>query len=161
MLTCVGFLIDSRLLLSAQALGAPGIALLWLADLGWFALTGHYLHGGTAYLADEAVPATARALSIFHLALPLLLILYLKRSGYDSRALPMQAAISAAVIAVSRLCLGGSDNLNYANAWPGGGVVLRGVPGAHAFASWLLLCLVIYLPTHLLWRRLFTAGSLR
>lgn len=152
LLACLGVLIDSRMLLSAQALGAPAIALLWLADLGWQTATGHYLHGGTAYLWNEAVPVAARVLSIFHLVLPLLLLLYLWRNGYDRRALPLQAAISAVVIAVSRLWLPPVDNLNYVNAWPGGGVVLRGMPGAHAVASWLLLCLAIYLPTHLIYR---------
>ena len=161
LLACLGVLIDSRLLLSAQALGAPAVALLWLADLGWQAASGHYLHGGTAYLWDEAVPVAARLLSLFHLVLPLLLILYLRRRGYDSRALPLQAAIAAAAIAASWLWLRGAGNLNYVNAWPGGGVVLRGVPSVHVFATWLLLCLVIYLPTHLLWQRLFGDGSLR
>lgn len=161
LLACLGVLTRSRLLLSAQALGAPAIALLWLADLGWSAATGHYLHGGTAYLWNEAVPAAARVLSIFHLVLPLLLLFCLWRNGYDRRALLLQAAISAVVIAVSRLWLPPVDNLNYVNAWPGGGVLLRGVPGAHAVASWLVLCLAIYLPTHLLLQRLFAAGSLR
>ena len=161
LLACLGALLGSRLLLSAQALGAPAIALLWLADLAWFAATGHYLHGGTAYLWDGTVPAAARLLSLFHLVLPLLLVMYLRRHGYDRRALPLQAAVSALAIAVSLLGLHGFGNLNYVNAWPGGGAVLPKLPGAHAFAGWLVLCVAIYFPTHLLWQQLFGENSRR
>lgn len=160
LLASLGVLTDNRLLLSAQALGAPAIGLLWLADLGWTALSGHSLHGGTAYLWDQSVTAAARVLSLFHLVLPVLLVLYLRRRGYDPRALPLQTAVAAGAIGLS-WWLGGAQNLNYVNAWPNRGIVLDGVPAAHAFASWLLLCLAVYLPTHLLWQRLFTTATLR
>lgn len=148
LLACLGVLLGNRLLLSAQAIGAPGIALLWLADLGWTAISGHGLHGGTAYLWDASVPALARVLSLFHLVLPIALVLYLRRSGYDPRALPLQSAIAAAAIALS-WWFGSAQNLNYVTHWPNGAAVLPAIAGVHAFASWLSLCAVIYLPTHL------------
>jgi hypothetical protein len=159
LLSCFGVLTGNRLLLSAQALGAPAIGLLWIADLAYSEVTGQFLHGGTAYLWDEHIPGSARLLSTYHLVLPLLLILQTHRFGYDRRAFFLQTAISAAAFAVSWLWLRDVENVNYVNAWPGGRI-LAASPGAHAFASWLLLCTVIYAPTHLLWRRLFGEASL-
>src|SRR4051794_14392830 len=56
LLSCIGFLTGSRLLLSAQTLSAPAIGALWLSDVAWVALTGHNLHGGTNYLWDTSIP---------------------------------------------------------------------------------------------------------
>jgi hypothetical protein len=153
LLSCLGALMRNRLLLSAQALGAPVIGLLWIADLAHLAATGRYWHAGTAYLWDERIPEIARMLSVYHLVLPMVLIFALRRFGYDRRALLLQTAISCAAFAVSWWWLRDVENLNYVNAWPGGRVLFADTPGAHAFVTWSLLCAVVYVPTHWLWRR--------
>lgn len=154
LLSCIGFLTGSRLLLNAQTLSAPAIGVLWVADLAWRAVTGHSLHGGTDYLWDTSIPIFARTLSTFHLLLPVLLLIELRRRGYDRRALVLQSLIAGAVIALSTLGFRGEANLNYVHHWPGGGRMMGG-PNAQALTTWFLLCSCVYAPTHLLCQRWF------
>ena len=58
-LTAVGLIVRSRLLVSSQAIAAPVIALAWALDAGWKLATGAFLYGGTAYMWDPAFPLAA------------------------------------------------------------------------------------------------------
>jgi hypothetical protein len=158
LLSSLGALARSRLLLSTQAVAMPAIGLLWLADLGWWTATGRYLHGGTAYLWDAEIPRLARWLSLYHLILPALLIATIRRMGYHPRAFVLQAAIAAAALSLSLLLAEIAGHHNYVLGWPNGRVLFDR-PWAHALVSWLLLCVAAYWPTHLLWRRLFPTGA--
>ncbi len=154
LLSCIGFFFRSRVLLSAQALGAIGIGALWLTDVTLFLATGRYLHGGTAYLWDEHIPWLARVLSIYHALLPLLLIAAIRRLGHHPRAFALQATIAGAVFLGTWLFLRDVENLNYMLAWPNGRV-LFGHVWMHALATYALLCTVVYAPTHLILRACF------
>ena len=91
-LTCVGFLTNSRLLVSSQALSSLLVDLVWTLDASWRALTGHHLLGGTEYFFDPHYPLWIRLLSLFHVAMPLLLLWSLHRVGYDRRGFALQSA---------------------------------------------------------------------
>ena len=101
-LTCVGLWRGSALLLSSQALSSLVIDFAWLLDLAWRAATGRHLIGGTEYMWDATYPVWLRALSLFHLLLPVALLWGLRRVGYDRRALALQSALALVVLAVSR-----------------------------------------------------------
>jgi hypothetical protein len=148
-----GFWLGSRLLLSSQAVGFPLIALIWTADVAWRALTGAHLIGGTEYLWDPRYPLWLRLLSLYHVALPPLLLWSLRRTGYDPLGWKLQAAIAlAAMIAAATLAPG----LNYnmverdpllARTW--------GPASLHIAFIWLVLTAVVYFPTHLLLQKAF------
>ena len=89
-LTAIGLIARSRLLLSSQAVAAPIIALVWALDVGWKLTTGEFLFGGTSYMWDPAYPLFARLLSLYHVAWPLLLWYVLRRTGYDPRGWPVR-----------------------------------------------------------------------
>ena len=112
-LTCVGLWRGSALLLSSQAVSSLVVDLAWVLDLAWRGMTGHHLIGGTEYMWDPGYPVWLRALSLFHIALPVVLIWSLQRVGYDPRGLRLQVAIAAAVLVASR-ALGPSVNANFA-----------------------------------------------
>jgi hypothetical protein len=97
-LTAIGLIVRSRLLLSSQAVAAPVIAMVWAIDAAWKVATGDFLYGGTEYLWDSAYPLFARLLSLYHIAWPLLLWWVLRRIGYDPRGWPLQAGIAALAI---------------------------------------------------------------
>ncbi len=158
LISCLGFLTSNRLLLSMQSLAAPLIGVLWVTDIATYVSTGHFLHGGTAYLWDVEIPWPARLLSVYHLILPLILIAAIRRSGYDKRALACQVALAGFVYFASIQLYQDCKNLNYSQSWPNGCVLFEDV-WKHAVATWALLCLLVYLPTHLLWNWLFTKGS--
>jgi hypothetical protein len=150
--TAAGVVLDNRLLLSSQAVAAPGMFVLFVADAGARLLTGAYLHGGTAYLWDAAIPLPIRLLSLYHLAWPVVLFACLRRTGYDRRGFALQAAIAAAAIAVALWIAPAAENLNYVVALPGHAT------DAQAWGPWLrwaLLVATVYAPTHWLLRHLF------
>ena len=112
-LTCIGLWRGSALLLSTQAVSSLVVDLGWMLDLAWRGFTGRHLLGNTEYMWDPAYPGWLRALSLFHVALPAILIWGLRRVGYDRRGPWLQLGIAALVLAASR-ALGASENANFA-----------------------------------------------
>jgi hypothetical protein len=112
-LTCVGLWRGNALLLSTQALSSLVVDGAWLVDLAWRAATGRHLVGGTEYMWDPAYPWWLRALSLFHVWLPIVLVWSVRRVGYDRRAPLFQIALAAVVLVASR-ALGPAENANFA-----------------------------------------------
>jgi hypothetical protein len=112
-LTCVGLWRGSPLLLSTQAVSSLVVDLAWVLDLAWRAVTGRHLIGGTEYMWDPAYPWWLRALSLFHVALPIVLVWSLRRVGYDRRAPWIQVGLAAVVLIASRAA-GPDVNANFA-----------------------------------------------
>jgi hypothetical protein len=147
-LSCVGVIFGGRLLICSQALATIVTGILWGLDAGWRVLFAHNLIGGTEYLWDARVPLWVRMLSLFHIGLPILLVVLCARIGYDRRALALQSAITICVMAVSRW-IGPAGNLNYAfldpifhRAWGPAPVHLTII-----FAGTVVL---FYLPAHMI-----------
>ena len=120
--TACGLLIGSPLLLSSQAVAAPVVCLLWLADVGWKLTTGRYLHGGTAYMWDGTLPLAARVLSLYHAFWPLLLVYCLRTSGYDRRGFLIQVVLATASFMAALLIAPRFENINYVFRWQGAAV---------------------------------------
>ena len=156
-LTCAGLWTGSALLLSSQALAAIPAGLLWAADVAARLATGRHLFGGTEYMWDHRVPLLVRLLSLFHLFLPVVLVLALRRTGYHRRALLFQVAVTAPLLVGARLLAAGK-NLNFAFSDP---LLHRqwGPAPLHLLAMLVGTALVAFLPTHLLLARLLPATS--
>jgi hypothetical protein len=151
--TCAGLLTNSTLLISSQAVGSLLVDLAWVLDATWHLARGRGLLGGADYLFDANYPLWVRLLTLFHVVMPVLLLWALGRTGYDRRAWPLQSAIALLAFVAARFTLP-AENINYAftdpfihRAW--------GPPPAHVLISWLFMTLVVYLPTHLVLRKLF------
>jgi hypothetical protein len=152
-LTCVGLLTGNPLLFSSQAVSSLVVDLAWNVDLVTRALTGHHLVGGTEYMWDAKWPLWLRALSAFHVLLPPALILALRRTGYDRRALGVQSAIALSVMVVSRLTLGPDENQNF--TWRDPFLGRSWGPAAlHVGLTWAVLVGAVYWPTHAVLKRL-------
>jgi hypothetical protein len=150
-LTCAGLWFGNALLLSSQALAAIPAGLLWAVDVTARLLTGRHLFGGTEYMWNGRVPLYVRLLSLFHLLLPVLLVLALRRTGYHRRALLFQIALTAPLLVAARRFAVGK-NLNFAFTDP---LLHRqwGPVWLHLLAMLVGTALVVYLPTHLVLRR--------
>ena len=155
-LTAIGLIVRSRWLLSSQAVAAPVIALAWMLDAGWKLATGDFLYGATAYMWDPAFPLSARLLSLYHVAWPVLLWAVLRRTGYDPRGLRLQLAIAAVAMIAARLLAPASENINFAWADPFLGRQF-GPAWLHLVICWGLLSMVAYGATHAALRRLLPA----
>ena len=157
-LTAIGLIARSRLLLSSQAVAAPIIALVWALDVGWKLATGEFLFGGASYMWDAGYPLFARLLSLYHVAWPLLLWYVLRRTGYDPRGWPLQAGIAALAILAGRLLAPAAENVNFAWTDPFFGRQF-GPAALHLAFCWALLSGIAYGATHWLLRRMFPAGA--
>ena len=93
-LTVAGMWLESSLLISMCAVGILLPQCLWLADFGVNLLGFHFLNL-TGYMFDSHLPLFTRGLSLFHGWLPLLLVWFLFRLGYDKRALPAWTVLAA------------------------------------------------------------------
>ncbi|MBP9899302.1 MAG: hypothetical protein KBF28_13065 [Gemmatimonadales bacterium] len=114
MLTAAALFWESRLVLSSQAVAAPVIGLAWAVDAGWRVVTGAHLFGGTEYMWDPQYPLFTRLLSLYHLAWPVLVVVLVRRVGYDRRGWALQTAIAAGVVICCRLFTTPTDNINFA-----------------------------------------------
>jgi hypothetical protein len=150
-LTCAGFLFESSFLLSSQAVAALVVDLTWTLDVAWKVIFGHYLIGGTEYMFDPQYPLWVRLLSLFHVAMPILLLWAVRRNGYDRRGLLLQSAIAVAVFIASRFT-DPALNMNYAFTDP---FFHRqwGPAPVHLLAIFASTVVVVYLPTDLFLRR--------
>jgi hypothetical protein len=144
-LTALGLWRGSPLLLSSQALSSLLIDGAWMADLAWRALTGRHLLGGTEYMWDPQYPLWLRALSLFHVFLPIVLVWALRQVGYDRRGFALQAGLALAAIIAARFA-SPEENLNFAWQDPWGRT--WGPAAAHVAVTWVLLVSVVYGLTH-------------
>jgi hypothetical protein len=152
-LTCIGFIADNALLISSQAVASLLVDAVWTLDAGWTVVFGHHLIGGTEYLFDPSHALWIRLLSLFHLALPVLLLWAVHRLGYDRRGFALQLAIALPVFIASRFAPV-AQNINYAFTDPFFHRQLGPAP-VHIALTFLFMLVVPYLPTHLALKWLF------
>jgi hypothetical protein len=150
-LGCLGLALGHRLLVGSQALTALTVGFLWLADVASRLLLGRHVFGGTEYMWDSRTPLAIRLLSLFHLALPVVLVAAVRRLGYDRRALPLQAVITLILVTAARLLVH-EKNMNYAFREPILGRSFGPAP-IHVPLVSLGIVLVICVPSHFLLRR--------
>jgi F0F1-type ATP synthase assembly protein I len=111
------------------------------------------LFRGTAYMFDPGIPLLIRGLSLYHVALPVLLLWLLYRLGYDRRALAAQTLLCWIVFPVSYFVSSPEANINFVYGF--GSEPQQWMP-PELFILFLMLAfpLVLYLPMHLLLSRI-------
>jgi hypothetical protein len=155
-LTCFGLWSGSALLLSSQAVSSLVVDLVWSVDVMWRGLLGHHLIGGTEYLFDARYSLCVRLLSLFHAAMPLILVAAIRRTGYDRRGLPLQCPIAASALLTSRV-FDPTKNYNFAFQDP---FFHRSLGSAPVHLSVIFLgLLLIYWLTHEVLKRVFSSSS--
>ena len=92
-LTVVALWRSSRLINSMMAIGVLPLELFWNVDFFTRLATGIEIGGIARYMFDDALPVPLRALSLFHVALPIIWIALLRQWGYDPRALRAQTLL--------------------------------------------------------------------
>lgn len=101
LLITFGLWLESRLILSWQAVGLLVFQTLYALDLIAALLFGKHLTGGTEYMFDPTVPLFVRLLGLYHLAVPLLLLWAVRRLGYDRNALKYQIFTTWIVVPIN------------------------------------------------------------
>jgi hypothetical protein len=152
-LTVPAVWLESGLLASMMTLSILLLDVAWNVDFFGRLLTGRSLSGLSSYMFTERVPLSVRSLSLFHIWFPPFLLWMVYRLGYDQRALVGQTVLAWVVLPVSYRVTDPSENINWVRG-------LRGEP-QKLMPGWLYLPLLmvglpvlIYLPTHLVLKRL-------
>jgi hypothetical protein len=103
---------------------------------------------------DSKIPLPIRALSLFHVVLPILLLWLLYRLGYDRRALLAQTLLAWIVLPLSYFLTKRTDNVNWVYGVSGGTQKWMPAP-LYLVLLMIAFPLALYLPTHLVLKRLF------
>jgi hypothetical protein len=156
LLITLGLWLESRFILSWQAVGLLMFQILYDIDLLGAFLLGYHATGGTEYMFDPAIPLLVRALGLYHFIVPILLLWALRRVGYDPQAWKWQILIMVVVVPIN-FFWHPEDNINFA----------RGIGHEqHLMPSWLYLLgysivapLVVYWPTHKLLERFYQPNT--
>ena len=152
-LGCIGIWANNALLVSSQAVSSLIVDAMWAVDAGWRAAFGRHIFGGTEYLFDASHPLWLRLLSLYHVAIPVVLLWAVHRTGYDRRGWALQAWIVAGAFVAARFTPP-EQNMNFAFRLP---VVNKpfGPAPLHVTVSILFMIFVVYWPTHWALRKIF------
>jgi hypothetical protein len=157
---------ERSLFASAPAVGILIPQAVWMADFLSTA-AGFPLVGMTAYMFDSGKPLFTRGLSFFHFWLPLLLLWLLSRLGYDRRAFWTWAVLAWVLMPVCYFLMPAPPPSEAAPNVPVNINYVYGMDDKEAQTwmpplAWLSLLIVglpllVYLPTHLVLKRVFRA----
>jgi hypothetical protein len=153
-LTGIALWDENRLLASMMAVAVLLPEALW--NVSFFArlLGGLRVTGLADYMFDGAIPLWIRALSLFHIPMPLVLLWMLHALGYDPRALPAQTVLGWVVFGVTYSVTDPKENINW--VFGPGPQPQRRLPPRLYFALVLIVFpLIVYVPTHFVLRAVF------
>jgi hypothetical protein len=151
--------LENALLVSMMTVSVVFFEALWNIDFLFRLATGKSLTGLSAYMFDPRIASLIRGLSAFHIVLPLLLLWILHRLGYDPRAFVWQTVVALIVLPLSYLVSNAQENVNWVYGF---GQNPQRILPPPLFVIFLMVLfpLAVYLPTHLLFARIFrTVGS--
>lgn len=141
---------ESRLLASTMAVAVLFLELAWVADF----FSGANLTEVAKYMYADDTDWLIKVLSgTFHFALPPVLILMLRKYGYDTRAYLTQVIICLVVIPLTYLLTRPEDNIN----WVYGLADERTSLPPMLYLSLLVagFIFIIYTPSHFIFKRFF------
>lgn len=159
-----GVCLERPLLVSMAAVGVVFIQALWILDLILTAADLSPLRM-TAFMLSDDLTWFKKALALFHAWLPFVLLYALWKLGYDVRAFVWWTALTCLLLLVSYLFLPRppappddptlSVNINFVFGLRMGGPQQRMPELVWLFGEMLFLPLAVFLPAHLLFRRVF------
>lgn len=152
-LTIAALWMNSTLLMSMAAVGGMVVELVWNVDFFGELIFKIDVIDLADYMFDHSYPLTLRTLSLFHVATPVIWILYLARYGYDKRAIYYFTGLYWVMLFLTYFLTDPKENINW--------VFLPQSYGMHAISPtmWVALLFIgfplcIFLPTHLIYRKL-------
>lgn len=147
-LTAIALWLDNSLLASMMALSILLPETGWNIDFFGRLISGKRLLGLSDYMFDKERSLFLRGLSLFHVFLPVLLLIMLMNYGYQETALYFQTAFAWIILLLTYFFTDPEKNINW--------VFGPGYKPQKRIPSWLYLSLLmlffplcIYLPTHL------------
>jgi hypothetical protein len=157
-LIALGLWLESRLIISWQAVGLLVFQTVYAIDLIGALLLGKHAIGGTEYMFDPRIPLLVRLLGLYHLMVPPLLLWAVRRLGYDRNGWKWQTLTTCVLVPINYFWRP-QFNVNWAR---GIGHEQHVMPGSLYVVGYLIVAtLVVYWPTHLALRWWSERGSNR
>ena len=153
-LTAAALWLENSLLASMVALSVIVLESVWIVDFAIGLIKGSSVIGLSGYMFDSRISFPVRALSLFHIFLPLLLVWLLFRLGYNPRALVAQTLLAWIVLPASYFLTSPAENVNWVYG-PDGPQKWMPAP-LYLVLLMLAFPLVLYVPTHFLLKKLFS-----
>ena len=156
LLTLVALWTGNRLLPSMMALGVLLPELVWIIDFALRLLLGPEAIplDSTLYMFDPGIPLWIRGLSLYHIALPIVLVWLLYRFGYQRRALLWQTLLLSLVLPLTYAVSDPAANINWVHGFGGSPQTLVSGP-IFVLLLMVFFPVALYLPMHLLLNRMF------
>jgi hypothetical protein len=152
--TAAALWLESSFLASMMALSVLVLESVWIVDFLIGVFAGSSVIGLSAYMFDAKISVPIRALSLFHIFLPVTLIWLLYRFGYDTRALIAQTVLAWIVLPASYFLTKPAANVNWVYGLGGGPQKWLRAP-LYLVLLMLAFLIVLYVPTHFLLKKLF------
>jgi hypothetical protein len=147
--TVAALWLESSLLASMMALAVLLLDVLWNVSFIVQLITGRGIPGLTDYMFDPENPRYVRALSLFHVFMPVLLVWMVMRLGYSPQALPAQTLLCWIVLVLTYWLTDPKLNVNCVFGL-GGKPQTRIPPLVYLVLPIVGFPVLFYLPTHLL-----------
>ncbi|MDY6789556.1 MAG: membrane-associated protein, partial [Candidatus Nanohaloarchaea archaeon] len=109
----IGMWWESRLLLSMASLSILLFHSLWTLGFLFRLVTGATLLGGLSYMFDADTSLFLIGVSLYHVAMPLLMVWILRRKGYRREALKFQTLFGWTVAITAFMITPHSRNINW------------------------------------------------
>lgn len=146
--------LESRLLVSMMTVGVLIPETFWNVSFFLRLLTGIQFGGLTDYMFSAEKPLWLRALSLFHVFLPVMMIWMIAKLGYDVRALGVQTVLAWVVLLLCYFFTDPKENVNWVYG-PGNEPQKRLHPLVYLGLVMVFFVVVIFLPTHYLLKWVF------
>lgn len=146
--------LESSLLASMMAVGVLLPEIAWNIDYFARLFTGKKLLGLSDYMFEKDKPLFLRGISLFHVVIPVVLILLLIILGYDKDAVYWQTLLAWLILPVTYFFTSPEENINLVFGL-GSKPQKKIHPGLYLVLLMLFLPLCIYLPSHLLLQWIF------
>ena len=153
-LSVLGLWLHMPLLISMAVVGVMITELVWNMDYFVELLSGYNLIDLSDYMFDSGYPMMLRAISLFHVFMPIIWIFYLIRYGYDTRAFWYMTVLYWIILFATYCCTDPSKNINW---------VFLPQETSGVWLSqfgWVMVLFVsfplfIFLPSHFICKKLF------
>jgi len=152
--TLAALWLESRFLVSMTASGVLIFDTVWNFIFFSKLILGAGPEGLVGYMFDPEISVFIRALSLFHVALPIIQLWTLGKLGYDVRAWKYQAVLGWIILFVTYGVTGPEENINWVY-----GMTQAPQPwlpaSLYLAALMLIYPTLICFPTHVILKRLF------
>ena len=146
--------VESSLLASMMGIAVLVPEITWNASYFLRLLTGKRIFSLTDYMFDESKSLFLRSLSLFHVALPALIIWMLVKLGFQEKAIWYQLFFGWFILLITFLFTDPSENINWVFG-PGAKPQLKINPKLYFLLVLLAFPLGFWLPTYFLLQLIF------